>query len=326
MGKPATRIGDNHMCPMTDGPKPHVGGVVLPPGTVTVLTGGLPAATMGDSCLCVSSIPNSIVLGSLGVFIGGRPSARMFDKTLHGGTLISGTPTVLIGDVSAMVGPAIFPGKQRHSNCGVQAMQQVIRQTTGVVHEEDELLQLAVAGGFVEAKPAGLIGATGPQARHDMLAAHGIASTTVVPPKLDGIEDETVIAAARAAHNEATKRALTHALQQEKSVIVGLDANRLWFGKEDGGGHAVLVTAGDFDEHGELTHVYLNDTQGLSPDQQKGHCVPAAEFQACLNLYVFGRPRKPLSCLNIIETPMWTSTPIDLDPPRLSGSPFGRHT
>ena len=96
-----------------------------------------------------------------------------------------GLPTVLIGDIEAVAGPAIFPGVQSHRNCGVQAMQQVIRQTTGVVYEEDELLHLAVAGGFVQAKPARLIGATGPQARHDMLAAHGVTSTTLAPPKLN---------------------------------------------------------------------------------------------------------------------------------------------
>ncbi|WP_072053099.1 PAAR domain-containing protein [Hymenobacter terrenus] len=323
MGKPSTRIGDNHLCPMTDGPKPHVGGLVLPPGTPTVLVGGLPAATMGDMCLCVSPIPNSIALGSLGVFFGGRPAARMFDKTLHGGTLVKGDPTVLIGDVSAMAGPAIFPGKQNHANCGVQAMQQVIRQTTGVVYGEEELLHLALAGGFIEAKAAGFIGATQPEARHDMLAVHGVASTTVRPPKLVTIDPE-VIATARTAHNASLTRALTQALQEGKPVLVGLDASQLWHGKPDGGGHIVLVYDADFDSAGNITHVYINDTSAPDPEQRQGYCVPAVEFLASTDLYVTIKG-KPESCLNIIETPMWTSTPIDLDPPRLSGSPFGNN-
>ena len=41
---PAARISDMHVCPMFTGPVPHVGGPILPPGCVTVLIGGLPAA------------------------------------------------------------------------------------------------------------------------------------------------------------------------------------------------------------------------------------------------------------------------------------------
>ena len=47
---PAARVGDMHTCPMFDGPKPHVGGPILPPGAPTVLIGGMPAARVGDMC------------------------------------------------------------------------------------------------------------------------------------------------------------------------------------------------------------------------------------------------------------------------------------
>ncbi|WP_375443581.1 PAAR domain-containing protein [uncultured Fibrella sp.] len=99
MGQPAARMGDNHLCPMvTPGlpPIPHVGGPILPPGTPTVLIGGQPAACMGDMCLCVGP-PDSILIGSTSVLIGGKPAARMGDQTMHGGTIITGLPTVLIG-------------------------------------------------------------------------------------------------------------------------------------------------------------------------------------------------------------------------------------
>ena len=66
MGAPAARITDMHVCPMTTGPVPHVGGPILPAGEPTVLIGGMPAARMGDS-------------------------------TAHGGTIVAGEPTVLIG-------------------------------------------------------------------------------------------------------------------------------------------------------------------------------------------------------------------------------------
>lgn len=102
MGKPAARIGDMHVCPMvTPGtpPIPHVGGPVTGPGCPTVMIGGMPAATMGDMCTCVGP-PDSIILGSTGVFIGGKPAARMGDMCAHGGSIVVGIPTVMIGEVS----------------------------------------------------------------------------------------------------------------------------------------------------------------------------------------------------------------------------------
>jgi len=100
MGKPAARIGDMHVCPMaTPGtpPIPHVGGPVTGPGCPTVLIGGMPAAVMGDMCVCTGP-PDTIILGSTGVFIGGKPAARMGDQCAHGGTIAVGCPTVLIGE------------------------------------------------------------------------------------------------------------------------------------------------------------------------------------------------------------------------------------
>jgi uncharacterized Zn-binding protein involved in type VI secretion len=100
MGKPAARVGDMHVCPMvTPGvpPIPHVGGPVLPPGAPNVLIGGMPAATLGSMCTCTGP-PDSIIMGSTGVMIGGKPAARMGDSTAHGGTIVVGCPTVLIGE------------------------------------------------------------------------------------------------------------------------------------------------------------------------------------------------------------------------------------
>lgn len=96
---PAARLTDMHMCPMvTPGPVPipHVGGPIIGPGEPTVLIGKLPAATVGDSCICVGP-PDAIVKGSATVMIGGKPAARMGDQTAHGGTIVVGLPTVMIG-------------------------------------------------------------------------------------------------------------------------------------------------------------------------------------------------------------------------------------
>ena len=95
----AARLTDPHICPMqTPGvpPIPHVGGPVVGPGCPTVLIGGLPAAVVGDSCVCVGP-PDSIIKGSATVLIGGKPAVRMGDSTAHGGTITVGCPTVLIG-------------------------------------------------------------------------------------------------------------------------------------------------------------------------------------------------------------------------------------
>jgi uncharacterized Zn-binding protein involved in type VI secretion len=96
MGMPAARITDMHVCPMLTGPVPHVGGPILPPGGITVLIGTLPAARVGDMATCVGP-PDSIVMGSTTVLIGGMPAARLGDSTSHGGTVILGCPTVLVG-------------------------------------------------------------------------------------------------------------------------------------------------------------------------------------------------------------------------------------
>lgn len=96
MGKPAARITDMHVCPMVTGVVPHVGGPVTGPGATTVLIGKLPAAVMGDTCTCVGP-PDTIILGSATVMIGGKPAARLGDSTAHGGSIVLGEFTVLIG-------------------------------------------------------------------------------------------------------------------------------------------------------------------------------------------------------------------------------------
>ena len=97
MSKPAARISDMHVCPMVTGVVPHVGGPVTGPGVATVLIGGMPAAVQGDMCVCTGP-PDTIIMGSTGVLIGGKPAARMGDMTTHGGTIVMGAPTVLIGE------------------------------------------------------------------------------------------------------------------------------------------------------------------------------------------------------------------------------------
>lgn len=117
MGQPAARITDMHTCPMQTpafpSPIPHVGGPIMGPGVPTVLIGKMPAAVVGDSATCVGP-PDVIVKGSSGVIIGGRPAARVGDTTAHGGSIVIGCMTVLIGEVSPGPPPVVvvppFPG------------------------------------------------------------------------------------------------------------------------------------------------------------------------------------------------------------------------
>jgi uncharacterized Zn-binding protein involved in type VI secretion len=96
MGMPAARATDMHVCPMVTVLVPHVGGPILPPCCPTVLTGSLPQARVGDMATCVGP-PDVIALGSFTVLVGGFPAARLGDMTAHGGSIVLGLPTVLIG-------------------------------------------------------------------------------------------------------------------------------------------------------------------------------------------------------------------------------------
>ena len=95
-GQPAARVTDMHTCPMVTGLVPHVGGPILPPGGVTVLIGGMPAARVGAMATCVGP-PDTVVMGSSTVMIGNMPAARLGDSTAHGGSIVLGCFTVMIG-------------------------------------------------------------------------------------------------------------------------------------------------------------------------------------------------------------------------------------
>jgi uncharacterized Zn-binding protein involved in type VI secretion len=94
--RPAARVGDMHVCPLVTGSVPHVGGVALPPGAPTVLIGGMPALRFGDLLIC-SGPPDTLIMGSATVLVGDKPAARLGDRTAHGGSIIVGCLSVLIG-------------------------------------------------------------------------------------------------------------------------------------------------------------------------------------------------------------------------------------
>lgn len=94
--QPAARISDMHTCPMVDpGPKPHVGGPIVS-GSSDILIGGMPAARVTDKAVCAGPT-DVIVKGSGTVLLNALPAARIGDQTAHGGVIITGDPTTLIG-------------------------------------------------------------------------------------------------------------------------------------------------------------------------------------------------------------------------------------
>ena len=98
MGFPAARLSDLHVCPMFTALVPHVGGPVAGPCAPTVLIGMLPAARVTDMCVCVGP-PDMIAKGSATVMTMKMPQARILvDTCAHGGMIVLGCFTVLVGD------------------------------------------------------------------------------------------------------------------------------------------------------------------------------------------------------------------------------------
>ncbi|WP_315760685.1 M91 family zinc metallopeptidase [Sphingomonas sp. Y38-1Y] len=111
VGFPAARIGDMHVCPMVTGIVPHVGGPVSGPCAPTVLTGAMPQARIGDMCVCVGP-PDVIATGAFTTIVSGSPAARILDMTAHGGVIVMGMFTVLIGMAGGAAPPTmvqVFP-------------------------------------------------------------------------------------------------------------------------------------------------------------------------------------------------------------------------
>lgn len=97
----AARIGDFHKCEkVNEGPNtPHVGGPIFmkePQPARTVIIGKLPAAVVGDMCVCAGP-PATINKGSASVFICGKAAARKNDASDHLGSIKTGCNSVLIG-------------------------------------------------------------------------------------------------------------------------------------------------------------------------------------------------------------------------------------
>jgi len=277
MGRPAARVSDMHLCPLvTPGlpPIPHVGGPIMPPGVVTVFIGGLPAAVQTNMCICVGP-PDSIIMGSLGVFIGGLSAARILDKTIHGGQISFGLGTVLIGDLNMAAAAAVFPGQQNFGNCGIQSAEQLIHQATGTAVPENTILQVALTNGWAQNSATNSQrGGTGANSRQSILNNYGVGSQI----------------------QTTTPQNISDALVERRGIITNVEAGVLWGRRRRLGGHAITVVDGDWDDTGNLTHVYINDTGNGNQYQR----MPINTFMNAANAH-------PNSQLNVTNNPIWTT-------------------
>jgi uncharacterized Zn-binding protein involved in type VI secretion len=144
---PAARITDNHVCPMVTGVVPHVGGPIIPPCEPTVLIGYLPAARITDKCICTGP-PDVILKGSPTVLIGYLQAARIGDPTVHGGVIVTGEPTVIIGEAGGPAGP--FPSRDAAARAALEIANPLS------IHHNLEF------GGLIYEDPSGQFFFTGP--------------------------------------------------------------------------------------------------------------------------------------------------------------------
>lgn len=95
--KPAARVDDTHDCPLVEPPM-HLGGEILAPAAGTVLVGDKLAARISDLASCIQASDHDVVAqGAATVLIVGLCAARKTDATAHGGAIVEGMDTVLIG-------------------------------------------------------------------------------------------------------------------------------------------------------------------------------------------------------------------------------------
>lgn len=87
-GKPAARIGDTVNCP-------KCGQNAVVTGISSVIFDNMPASTQTQGCACGSTITGNVIAN---VLIGGLPAATVGSTGTHGSVVMSGSPSVIIGN------------------------------------------------------------------------------------------------------------------------------------------------------------------------------------------------------------------------------------
>ena len=95
MVMPAAFLTCMQVCPMLDGPVPHVGGVILETEADNIILGILPAATITSMAMCIGP-PATILEGSPAFIADVLPVATLTAMTDHGGCVLEGEPTIIV--------------------------------------------------------------------------------------------------------------------------------------------------------------------------------------------------------------------------------------
>lgn len=152
----------------------------------------------------------------------------------------------IVGSNWKYAAESIFPGHQSYQNCGVQASRQIIEQALGKCLNKTELDFLNDAIGTCDVTKGSPhpneSGGTNANDRQCILKQYGIESSV----------------------ESASVSTVDKALRDRKGVIISADVQVLWNGRvpppTPAGGHAVVLTHGDYDSDGNLTGVFVNDT------------------------------------------------------------------
>lgn len=162
----------------------------MSPGDPKTLIAGMPAARVSDMVVCVGP-PDTIIMGSFVVLIGGRAAARMGDSCAHGGTIVAGCPTVLIGDSGGAGSPqaatmsAARASAQPFAPTDCPLKGAAGHQDPGENHEPTEVSWVEIslvdeAGAAVPYERYRVIASNG-RVREGFLNAHGVARVAGIP-------------------------------------------------------------------------------------------------------------------------------------------------
>jgi len=87
----------NHVCPQSDGPKPHSSVLILPNNS-QVFFEKKQVCLDGNPLQCMASpSPNKAVASNTVVYVQGKKVIRAGDNTQHGGKILPNTSTIFIG-------------------------------------------------------------------------------------------------------------------------------------------------------------------------------------------------------------------------------------
>jgi uncharacterized Zn-binding protein involved in type VI secretion len=292
------------MCPVpqaTPAALPHApaGLPIIPPGGVTVLIGGQPAARVGDFSLCIAPapVPNPVLRGSFPVPIQNMPAARMTDQGTHPGSMIMPPccPTVLIGLAgtagnvmagtqacqAAAAGRTSGSTQQSYNNCGVESSRQVINRATGANISEDALLTASKNNPAINTGPPAFPTPLGPPGSPNVFAHGG-----TYPSNQAALLGANGVPAT--VGSTATTNGMEMAMSQGRGTLVNIDAAALWpttAGNSPAAGawHVVTVTGIEYDDNGNITNYIINDTGTAG-----GNCgvrVPKATFEGAAAAY-----------------------------------------